>query len=330
MPWNWWFSFRELQKLDVIARGQGWKCLGIGGSPLENRQEAVLPTLSSGYHRSKGRACGLISRRQRPRAITVVKAVKAAKVAHSTRPPRQSYCYNYNMLQQLQAILYFFGHGFCHQLPERSFEAGGLYFSVCARDTGIYLGLVFTAAIIYIYYLRVKIKPSGLPPAWALVVCGLLLLPMAVDGASSYIGLRQTTNLLRYITGYLAGTGIGFLASCAILGFRRDAIYTKRVVEKPTQLATILTASVLAGAAFYLLYPYLGIAAPILVVVAQMVIMTCVNLIVMNMAIKKGLGHGRRMLGFIAIAIVLALIEIALLAIIAHGFYLIFPDFVHP
>ncbi|GHT79532.1 hypothetical protein FACS1894104_4360 [Actinomycetota bacterium] len=238
------------------------------------------------------------------------------------------------MLEQLQAILYFFGHGFCHQLPERSFEVGGLYFSVCARDTGIYLGLVFTVIVVCIYYHRYKIKPSGLPPIWAIIVCFVLVLPMAFDGATSYLGLRETTNLLRYITGYLCGAGIGVLASSAILSFRRDAIYTFKVAEKPVQLAAILTATAAAGAAFYLLYPYLGVVSPFIVLIAHLLIMTVVTLLVMNSVLRVGISgeinNNSRLVKLVLIAIMLALAEIALMALIAHGIHLAFPDFVHP
>jgi uncharacterized membrane protein len=246
------------------------------------------------------------------------------------------------LLEQLQLILYFFGHGFCHQYPERSFEVSGLYFSVCARDTGIYLGLVFTVAVIYIFYLRNQTKPGALSPAWVLVVCVILILPMALDGTTSYLGLRESSNLLRYITGYLCGTSIGILASSVVLGFRSDVNHSIRVLNEPADFAIALTATALVGAAFYLLYPLMGIIAPFVVVLAQLAIIAGVNLLIIGKSrkwqtncgniggINPGIGKGQQLAKILIIAIMLALMEIALMAGIAHLIHLVFPDFVHP
>ncbi|MDR2956609.1 MAG: DUF2085 domain-containing protein, partial [Coriobacteriales bacterium] len=104
----------------------------------------------------------------------------------------------------LQDFIYLFGYGLCHQLPERSLEAGGIYFAVCARDTGTHIGFAaaLIAAAIQFAWLRRANKPvpGNLPAVPAIVCLALLILPMAFDGLTSYIGLRETTNLIRYIT----------------------------------------------------------------------------------------------------------------------------------
>jgi uncharacterized membrane protein len=46
----------------------------------------------------------------------------------------------------------FIGRGVCHQLPGRSFTAGGLFLPVCARCAGIYLGLFLSFLYIFIVY----------------------------------------------------------------------------------------------------------------------------------------------------------------------------------
>ncbi len=186
------------------------------------------------------------------------------------------------MHEILQQILYFFGHGFCHQYPERSFEADGLYFSVCSRDTGIYLGLIFTLIVLLVMCARMKNKPAAMPPVWAVVVSILLILPMAVDGARSYLGLRETNNVLRYTSGYLCGAGLAVLASGGVFSLWAHANHQESAVDKPSRLSTLLVASAAAGAAFYVLYPSLGVIAPFLAFSCQWLAFTLVNLLILS------------------------------------------------
>jgi uncharacterized membrane protein len=38
-----------------------------------------------------------------------------------------------------------------------------------------------------------------------------MLIPCGVDGASQLLGLRESTNSLRFLTGLIAGIGLGML-----------------------------------------------------------------------------------------------------------------------
>jgi len=85
----------------------------------------------------------------------------------------------------------------CHRLPERSFLwAPGL----CARCTFFWVG-VFLASLLMLF--------RKLP---ASIMVGLLLIaPMALDGSLQFIGLYESTNLMRLLTGFLGGTGLCIL-----------------------------------------------------------------------------------------------------------------------
>lgn len=121
----------------------------------------------------------------------------------------------------------------CHQLPDHSYfflgehvhltpslaqlEAGGLsadldFFqqrlflgnevvgfkaAICQRDTAIY-GSVFLAGLFYRFWNR-----NGRALDWKIYV--LLLLPMAIDGGTQLIGLRESNWWLRSLTGALFG-----------------------------------------------------------------------------------------------------------------------------
>lgn len=101
------------------------------------------------------------------------------------------------------------GYGLCHQLPERSFFAGGYQLPVCARDTGIYIGFVF--GLLALWLLARGKRPTELPRWPVLVLIGLFVAAMGYDGISSYAGLRTTTNEIRLLTGMLTGWGLSTL-----------------------------------------------------------------------------------------------------------------------
>jgi uncharacterized membrane protein len=82
----------------------------------------------------------------------------------------------------------------CHRLPSRSFEwAPGL----CARCTFFWIGVLLSSTLMFFRKLPGSVL-TGL----------LLILPMALDGSLQYIGLYESTNLARLLTGFLGGTGL--------------------------------------------------------------------------------------------------------------------------
>ena len=88
---------------------------------------------------------------------------------------------------------------FCHGMPERCFTLEGVPMPICARCTGIYAG--FLLGVFLMFAVR-KLHRLRLP-AWLAVA---LVAPLFIDGVTQGIGLRESTNELRVITGLLAGT----------------------------------------------------------------------------------------------------------------------------
>lgn len=123
----------------------------------------------------------------------------------------------------------------CHQLPDHSYfffgdhyhftpsiaqlEAGGLptaltFFeqrlfigneltgykaAICQRDTAIY-GAVFLSGLFYRYW-----NLKGTPLNWR--IYALFILPMAIDGGTQLLGMRESNWWLRSLTGILFGIG---------------------------------------------------------------------------------------------------------------------------
>jgi uncharacterized membrane protein len=107
-------------------------------------------------------------------------------------------------------IIYFLYRLTCHQLPGRSFFLCGHKMAICARCTAFYtsfwgMGLLYGAWKATPWGCRHR--PGPLPIKWLAV----LAVPMFIDGFTQLVGLRESTNLLRTITGTLVGVGIGLL-----------------------------------------------------------------------------------------------------------------------
>ena len=102
------------------------------------------------------------------------------------------------VLDCLQALTDAIAHATCHGLDARSFVVAGRALPYCARCTGLLWGIVTASAFLCAARRTNASKP---PSAVQAVICGLLWLPLALDAGSSYLGLRETTNALRFITG---------------------------------------------------------------------------------------------------------------------------------
>jgi len=93
----------------------------------------------------------------------------------------------------------------CHQMPSRSYFIFGHQMAYCERNTAIYFSMTLTGLV----YARVRERGiRRLPWYWYLV----LITPMAIDGFTQLFGWRESTWLLRGITGTLFGVATVWLA----------------------------------------------------------------------------------------------------------------------
>lgn len=112
------------------------------------------------------------------------------------------------------------GYAICHRITERSFTVGGRQFPLCARCTGIYLGVVLAFTVLL---LSGRGRRAGLPPLPSLLALGLFIAAMAVDGLNSYSHffpeaphLYQPRNGLRLLTGMGTGLAMGLVVAPAL------------------------------------------------------------------------------------------------------------------
>lgn len=126
----------------------------------------------------------------------------------------------------LQRIIYDFGDSTCHQKSSRSFFINGNQMPICARCTAIYVGLALGILFFVFFYVDIK---------WWMIV--LAILPMGIDGtAQTILGLYESTNLIRVLTGlpagFIAGAMIGFVVHAFYMEYRIKKEWKKIQAEK--------------------------------------------------------------------------------------------------
>jgi len=105
-------------------------------------------------------------------------------------------------LEIILEILFFFGGGLCHQKIERTFSMDAFNMPVCSRCTGIYSGILLSLLVIILMERKIKGELPSLKTVLAAV--GIFLL-MGAEVVLSTLGLIESDNIIRLITGLMTG-----------------------------------------------------------------------------------------------------------------------------
>jgi uncharacterized membrane protein len=212
----------------------------------------------------------------------------------------------------LETAMHWLGYGLCHQLADRSFIAGGVQLPVCARDTGIYIGFVVSLAVIA--YLDRGLRRQDMPPAWILGVGAAALLLMAWDGVTSYMGLRETTNVLRLAT----GLGAGFALPLIVVPTVNSGLWARpgagRVLGEPWKgLVWVAAAPVTFGVLLWGA-PLLGAGYAVLTAACILVTFSAVNMIVISSVrrFERSAARLRDAWPAVLVALLVTIVELAL------------------
>ncbi len=80
----------------------------------------------------------------------------------------------------------------------------GYKIPVCSRDVAIYTAML--VGLLALPFIK-KVETEDWPNKWILVAAAL---PTAIDGTTQLLGFRESTNLLRLITGAIIGIALPF------------------------------------------------------------------------------------------------------------------------
>jgi len=137
---------------------------------------------------------------------------------------------------------------FCHQLPHRSIRILGTQMPVCARDVGIYLGVIFG---FFAPLVRERMEKS-FGSLRSVVLCSA---PIVVDGVSqSVLGLRESSNHLRFVTGVIFAFGV--LSYLTIKFKRRYPYFRGNVLKIDNLAASAFTAALISYVLLSYTAPY--------------------------------------------------------------------------
>lgn len=184
--------------------------------------------------------------------------------------------------EMLETVFATLGYGLCHQIPERSFFAGGYQLPVCARDTGLYLG--FALGLAALWFLHRDDRPSLLPPWPVNALIAVFISSLVYDGASSYMGLRETTNDIRLLTGMLAGWGLSALLAPMLNGQLWSRPGETRVLGALPEIGKWLAILVVSWAVTRWLLPQTGVLYPLLVTAAILLSLGAMNLVIVSLS----------------------------------------------
>lgn len=211
------------------------------------------------------------------------------------------------------------GFGVCHQIPSHSYFVDGHQLPLCARCTGIYLGV--SASLVLLVLLRGR--ASRLPATHMLAILGVFFSAMVVDGVNSTLetfssNIYPATNLLRILTGSLSGITVAFMFYPMFnLSIWRPRVATQEsVLERPFELVAYMVATGLLVALVldrgdWLFYP---IAVVSLAGVLSM--LTMANTMILLIATRREATFGTfsEALTPLLIGLFMSLVELTLLA----------------
>lgn len=174
------------------------------------------------------------------------------------------------------------GYAICHRIPDRSFQAFGRVLPLCARCTGIYLGVMTGLAV---YVLSGRGRAGRFPPWQLLIPFGLIVTALVVDGTNSYFhlfpgfdqGLYEPNNTLRLITGIYCGlafiTLVLPLFNSVVWRFQSE----QRILENWREFVGLLIVATLVLGATLTRQPYILLFFGYLSALGVVIMLTMIN-----------------------------------------------------
>ena len=183
------------------------------------------------------------------------------------------------------------GAGICHRLPSHSFTIYGRPLPLCARCTGIYLGVVLSFLVLG---LAGRWRRVNMPPVPVLLALISFVGLMGVDGVNSYMHffpdwphLYEPRNWLRLVTGMGAGLTMGVLVFPALAQalWRRQEF--RPVLASGRELAGLALAAAAAAALLLSNQPALLYVLALMSAAGVLLILTAINAVILLIVLRR-------------------------------------------
>ena len=218
-------------------------------------------------------------------------------------------------MQILIDILSFLGGGLCHQRVDRTFNIDMLYMPVCSRDTGIYLGIFISLMTIILLERRIKGEFPSLKIV--LTTVGVFLI-MGLDVVLSFLGIIESNNIIRFITGFLTGWFLVLL----LLPLANNSMFKRFVrinyLDRKVKFFTWLLCGIIMAAVFIFTYKYVLIFWSIVSILGMITFVVLILFILFFSLNRRLLGSIDSVKKFI-ISLILGIVSaIALLTLFSY------------
>lgn len=183
------------------------------------------------------------------------------------------------------------GAAICHRITVRTFEINGRQLPLCARCTGIYLGVAFS---FFALLLAGRTRRTDLPRLPILLLLIGFVGIMGIDGLNSYSHffpnfphVYEPQNWLRLVTGSGAGLAMGLLIFPALMQTLWRDGNGRSIIESGRELMGLLF---LVGTAVLLVLsnqPIILYVMALVSVVGVLLIVTSLNAVFLLMLLKR-------------------------------------------
>lgn len=183
------------------------------------------------------------------------------------------------------------GYALCHRITERSFTINGRQFPLCARCSGMYLGV----ALVFTILLGAgRMRRVLLPPKPLLFTLFAFIAIMGLDGINSYSHffpnaphLYEPRNWLRLLTGMGTGVAMGLLLIPALAQSLWRSPQFLAVIETKRELVEILIVALIIVLLLLSNLPYLLYVLAIISVGGLLFILASLNAVILLFVLRK-------------------------------------------
>lgn len=217
------------------------------------------------------------------------------------------------------------GYSVCHRITDRSFAIAGRQLPLCARCTGMYLGVTFTFATLALAGRR---RWAYLPPLKVvLLLLGFIAL-LAVDGINSYSHFfanwphaYEPRNWLRLLTGMGAGLAMGIILFPALSQTLWRDQQPRPAIGTLRELLGMMLIGLLVVALVLLEQPTILYVLGLLSALGVLIVLTAINATVLLILTRRDARatNLRQAVAPLAIGLVLAIIQVALISFVRYS-----------